>query len=88
MQRLRAREATRFGTDAVAPGGWRHQETEKPVDWATGYDDDDGISRDLAKHQARLAALSCPVLRVDGSRSIPDLVAEVRRGLDGLAAPA
>jgi hypothetical protein len=25
LQRLRAREAMRFGADAVAPGGWRHQ---------------------------------------------------------------
>jgi adenylate kinase family enzyme len=28
LQRLRAREATHFGGDAVAPGGWRHQDTE------------------------------------------------------------
>ncbi|HMD05355.1 MAG TPA: hypothetical protein VKG68_08755, partial [Candidatus Binatus sp.] len=27
LERLRAREAVHFGADAVAPGGWRHQET-------------------------------------------------------------
>src|SRR5579872_5876160 len=27
LQRLRAREAAHFGTDAVFPGGWRHGET-------------------------------------------------------------
>ena len=88
LQRLRAREATRFGADAIAPDGWRHQETEEFVGWAARYDDDDGVSRNLAKHQAWLAALPCPVLRVDGSRPIPDMVAEVRRALDGRAAPA
>jgi adenylate kinase family enzyme len=88
LQRLRAREATRFGADAIAPDGWRHQETEAFVDWAARYDDDVGVSRNLAKHQAWLAALPCPVLRVDGSRPTPDLVAEVRRTLDGRTAPA
>jgi hypothetical protein len=88
LQRLRAREAILFGADAVAPGGWRHQEVEEFVDWAARYDDDDGVSRNLTKHQAWLAALPCPVLRVDGSRPLPELVAEVRRALDGRAAPA
>jgi adenylate kinase family enzyme len=88
LQRLRAREATLFGADAIAPGGWRHREFEEFIEWAARYDNDDGVSRNLTKHQAWLAALSCPVLRVDGSRPMPDLVAEVRRALDGRAAPA
>ena len=33
LQRLRAREATRFGADAVAAGGWRHEATEKFIQW-------------------------------------------------------
>jgi adenylate kinase family enzyme len=33
LQRLRARDAAHFGSDAVAPGGWRHQETEDFVAW-------------------------------------------------------
>jgi adenylate kinase family enzyme len=49
LQRLRAREATRFGTDPVAPGGWRHQETEEFILWASGYDEGDRASRNLAK---------------------------------------
>jgi hypothetical protein len=35
----------------------------------------------LAKHQAWLAALPCPVLRLDGSWPLPELVAEVRMTL-------
>ncbi len=39
LQRLRAREAAHFGTDAVSPGGWRHEETESFIEWASHYDD-------------------------------------------------
>ncbi|MHB8381712.1 MAG: P-loop NTPase family protein [Candidatus Binataceae bacterium] len=76
VQRLRIREAKHFGTDAVAVGGWRHQETEKFIEWASHYDDG-GASRNLALHQAWLAALPCRVLRLDGTRPLPELVKEV-----------
>ncbi len=32
LQRLRERETRRFGTAAVGPGGWRHEETEDFLD--------------------------------------------------------
>jgi adenylate kinase family enzyme len=81
LQRLRAREAAHFGSDAVAPGGWRHHDTEDFVEWASHYEDGDREGRSLAKHTAWLATLPCPVLRLDGSRPLPDLVAEVRAAL-------
>ncbi|MET4385765.1 adenylate kinase family enzyme [Bradyrhizobium sp. F1.4.3] len=74
LRRLRAREATHFGADAVAPGGWRHDETESFVEWASHYEAGDREGRSLAKHEAWLAGLLCPVVRVDGSRPIADLV--------------
>ena len=83
LQRLRAREARHFGADAVAPGGWRHQETEKFIEWASHYDAGDREGRSLARHQAWLAALRCPVLRLDGTRPLPELVAEARAAIDG-----
>jgi len=75
LQRLRAREATHFGSEAVAPGGWRHQDTEDFVEWAAHYEDGDREGRSSAKHEAWLATLPCPVLRLDGSRPLPQLVA-------------
>jgi len=81
LQRLRAREAAHFGADAVAPGGWRHKDTEEFIEWASHYDDGDREGRSLARQQTWLAALLCPVLRLDGSRSLPELVAEVRAAL-------
>ncbi len=76
LQRLRAREATHFGADAVAVGGWRRQQTQEFIEWASHYDDG-GASRNFALHQAWLAALPCRVLRLDGTRPLPDLVKEV-----------
>jgi adenylate kinase family enzyme len=75
LQRLRAREARHFGADAVAPDGWRHKETEEFIEWASRYDEGDREGRNLARHQAWLAAMLCPVLRLDGSRPLPELVA-------------
>jgi adenylate kinase family enzyme len=82
LQRLRAREAAHFGNDAVAPGGWRHDETEAFVEWASHYEDGTREGRNLAKHEAWLARLPCPVLRVDGARPSGELVAEIRQTLD------
>jgi adenylate kinase family enzyme len=77
LNRLRDREATRFGAEAVAPGGWRHQEMEDFIEWASRYDAGDHTIRSLQKHQAWLAALPCPVLRLDGAQSLPELVQDV-----------
>jgi adenylate kinase family enzyme len=81
LQRLRAREATHFGADAVGPGGWRHEETEDFIEWASHYDGGEREGRSLTRHREWVAALPCPVLRLDGSRPLPELVAEVRMTL-------
>lgn len=83
MRRLRAREAIHFGTDAVAPGGWRHEETESFIEWASHYEDGSREGRTRAKHEAWLAGLPCPVLRLDGSLPLGELVAEVRGAIGG-----
>ena len=82
LRRLRAREATHFGADVVAPGGWRHEETESFIEWASHYEDNTREGRNLARHESWLATLPCPILRVDGSRPVGELVAEICRLLD------
>lgn len=77
LRRLRAREAKRFGADAVAPGGWRHHEMEDFIEWAARYDEGGLDVRSFQKHQAWLAALPCRVLRLDGERPAPELVKDV-----------
>ena len=81
MQRLREREARHFGADVVAPGGWRHEDTESFLEWASHYEDGTREGRNLAKHEAWVAALHCPVLRLDGARPVADLVTDVCRAL-------
>jgi adenylate kinase family enzyme len=77
LQRLRDREARHFGADAVLPGGWRHQETEEFIEWASHYDDGSREGRNLARHLQWLASLTCRVLRADGTRNVADLVRDV-----------
>ncbi|MET4291309.1 hypothetical protein ABIB06_002659 [Bradyrhizobium sp. LB8.2] len=77
LTRLRAREAAHFGADAVAPGGWRHDETESFVEWASHYEAGDREGRSLAKDEAWLAGLPSPVVRVDGSRPLAGLVEQL-----------
>ncbi|WBL81010.1 hypothetical protein I3J27_11525 [Bradyrhizobium xenonodulans] len=77
LERLRAREAAHFDADAVAPGGWRREETESFVEWASHYEAGDREGRSLAKHEAWLAGLPCPVVYVDGSRPLAELVEQL-----------
>ena len=83
LQRLRDREARHFGAEAVAPGGWRHEDTEEFLDWASHYDDGSREGRNLARHRAWLATLPCPVVRLDGTRPTHALVQDVIAAIAG-----
>lgn len=76
LARLRAREAAMFGPAAIAPGGAHHVEHEAFLEWAADYDTGLQSSRNLPRHLAWLAALPCPVLRLDGTRPVADMLAE------------
>ena len=81
LRRLRDRDARRFGADAISPGGWRHQETEEFIEWASRYDDGSREGRSLVRHEAWLKTLKCRVLRADGTRATAALVGEIIRAL-------
>jgi adenylate kinase family enzyme len=81
LQRLRAREIARYGADAIAPGGERFEAHREFVAWAKDYDAGTAAGRNLAKHEAFLAEMTCPVVRVDGARETEILVEEVMRVL-------
>ena len=70
IERLRQREASRFGDDAIAPGGWHHHEAEEFFAWAERYDDDTFDGRSRRRHQQWLGRLGCAVTHVDGTRPI------------------
>jgi adenylate kinase family enzyme len=81
LQRLAAREAARFGAEAVAPGGSRHAQYKAFLEWSAAYDDRSHEGRSRPRHEAWLAQLPCPVLRVDGSNTVDCLVQQVLTAL-------
>jgi adenylate kinase family enzyme len=81
LARLRAREARHFGAESISPTGWRFEETKSFLEWASHYEDGTREGRNLARHEAWLVTLPCPVLRLDGSRPVAELVSEVFEAL-------
>lgn len=85
MERLRRREAERYGS-RIEHGGDRHEASTAFLEWAADYETglSQGRSRDM--HEAWLKALPCPVLRLEGDRPIEtqradSLAAIARHGL-------
>ncbi len=79
LNRLRLREANRYGAAAIAPGGPYHEGFKTFMAWAAQYDQNDPgfTGRNLTRHRAWLATLPCPVLELDSAAPLPDLVARV-----------
>jgi len=76
VARLRERERLRFGA-AIDPGGARHEQHKWFIQWAADYDTGSKEGRNLAQHEAFLARLACPLLRVDGALPVKQLVNQV-----------
>jgi adenylate kinase family enzyme len=72
LARLRARERDRHGA-AIDPGGPLHDRFEAFIAWAAGYDEGlDVPERCRRLHEEWLAALPCPVLRLEDTASVED----------------
>jgi adenylate kinase family enzyme len=86
MARLRAREITRYGEAAISPGGAMHAGSIAFLQWAAGYDEGDleegSEYRCLRVHNAWLAALPGPVLRLEGAATVEANLARVLAALD------
>ena len=81
LARIRAREARRYGADALADGGSRHRESEAFLAWAARYDDDTFDGRNRRRHELWLSEQTAPVVRVEGTRPLQSLVSEVAKSL-------
>ncbi|WP_199533393.1 AAA family ATPase [Rhodovulum sp. 12E13] len=64
--RLEARERLRHGK-AADRGGAAHEEVRAFLAWADGYEHGRRPGRSLARHEAWIATLPCPVLRLDAT---------------------
>jgi len=82
IARLRAREISAFGTEALAPGGSMHENHEKFIAWAGDYDSGGLEMRSLSRHQAWLARISCPVVRFDHELAVEFQVARILEELE------
>jgi len=77
LERLRTREVERYGAAALAPGGPMHVAYQAFLDWAEAYDTGTQVSRNRQAHEAWLARLPCPVLRIEGDTTVEDRVRRV-----------
>ena len=77
IERLQKREYERFG-ERIREGGDMFEEHNKFIVWAASYDTGGLDMRSRALHEQWLADLPCPVIRVDGSKPIDELVMQIR----------
>ena len=76
LARLRRREAARFGA-RILPGGDMAATSAAFIAWAEAYDTAGPMGRGLLTHEAWIADQPAPVLRLDTSAPVEDLVAAV-----------
>jgi len=86
LDRLRARELSRFGASALSPGGEMHETHHDFLEWAAAYDSGDTSMRSLARHEEWLAQVDCPVLRLENETSIGQQVERVLTAVGPAAA--
>lgn len=83
MQRLRQREAKRWGA-RIQPGGDMAARTAAFIAWAESYDTAGSLRLGLMTHEAWLADQPAPVLRLDSQAPVQELVADVLDRLESL----
>jgi adenylate kinase family enzyme len=77
LTRLRARERERYGDAAIAPGGPLRDKHEAFLAWAASYERGAPVERSRAMHEAWLAKLPCPVLRLEDANDVETRLAVV-----------
>jgi len=76
LKRLRQRELAEIG-ERILPGGDMHENHENFLIWAAAYDTSDAILRSFAQHKQWVRGLDCPVMILDGTKLVDELVALV-----------
>ncbi|WP_042202616.1 AAA family ATPase [Paenibacillus camerounensis] len=76
LERLRAREYERYGTESL-PGGSRYEDVQAFLEWASLYDTAGPEVRSRKLHEAWMLELDCPVLRLEGDFPVEERVEAV-----------
>lgn len=80
IERLKRREKSWFGA-RIEPGGDMERIHEEFMAWAAQYDDPHFTGRSRVMHETWLMEQTIPVLRLEGTKDVADLVAEVTEAL-------
>ena len=70
LARLRAREVERYGEAPIAPEGALRAKHEAFLSWASSYEHGPVVERSRAMHEAWLATLPCPVVRLEDTDDV------------------
>jgi adenylate kinase family enzyme/ribosomal protein S18 acetylase RimI-like enzyme len=81
MKRLRGREISRYGEEALSPGGWFYQNHLDFMAYAASYDLGGLDVRSRKLHEQWMSKLPCRLLRIEVPMSIDDLCAGVEQQL-------
>jgi len=73
IKRLQEREFQRFG-DRILLGGDMFEEHQAFIRWAEQYDDGGPDMRSALHHREWLKCVSCPIVQVDGTTPIKDIL--------------
>ncbi|ADO77926.1 AAA family ATPase [Halanaerobium praevalens] len=83
LKRLKSRERKRFGS-AVLPGGKMFRRHQQFLDSAARYDYDQSEVRNKRSHQEWMQSLNCPVLKIEGEKSIKETVEIIKSKINEL----
>lgn len=78
MERIRRREEARYG-ERIRPGGDMALQSREFMEWAESYDTAGPERRSLVGHEEWLKTVTRPVLRLDSSQPVGELVGDVLR---------
>ena len=76
VERIEKREYERFG-ERICVGGDMYENHSKFVEWAKTYDFNEPPERCRKLHEEWFGKLSCPLLRVDGTKPIVELLKQI-----------
>lgn len=76
IERLRRREYARFG-ERILEGGDMYSAHKDFIEWAKNYDTAFPPARCRATHEEWIKKLTCPILRLDGTKPVENLLFEI-----------
>ncbi len=82
ISRLKKREVDRYGTEALLPGGWFHENHEDFIAYASEYESGGLDTRSRLLHDQWMSQLPCRLLRIEEPLSPEELAVKVENELN------